>query len=94
MNGSKEIWSNLSTIKTKVESFIVTLVSEEEEEVQKLEHVSLSKLEEILSQNSFNFEVTTKSDDIDKVISTLIDIKGTNMIISDYGENKFSIRNR
>ena len=65
MNGTKEIRSNLSTIKTKLESFIVTLVSEEEEEEQKVEHVSLSKLEEILSKNSFNFEVTTQSDDIE-----------------------------
>ena len=90
MNGSKEIWSNLSTIKTKVESFIVTLVSEEEaEEEQKVEHVSLSKLEEILSKNSFNFEVTTQSDDFEEPISTLIDIKGTSRIISSNGENQF-----
>ena len=90
MNETKEIRSNLSTIKIKVESFIVTLVSEEEaEEEQKVEHVSLSKLEEILSKNSFNFEVTTQSDDIEVPIWTLIDIKGTSMIISDHAENKF-----
>ena len=94
MNGAKEIRLNLSTVKNKVESFIGTLVYEEEE--QKIEHVSLSKLEQILSQNSFSIEVTTQSDIIETEteVSTLIDIKGTDMIISDHGYNKFVIRNR
>ena len=91
INVSKEIRSNLSTVKNKVESLIETLVSEVEE---KLEHASPSKFEQILSQNSFKFEVASHSDTIYEYIVTLIDIKGTNMIISDYGENKFVIRNR
>ena len=38
--------------------------------------------------------MTAKSETVNEWLSTLIDIKGTNMIISDHDLNKFTIRNR
>ena len=92
MNGTKEIISYVFEVKNKVDAFIETLISEEEE--QKFEEVSISKLEQTLSQNTFSFEVSAQSKTIYSFLNTLIDIKGTNMIISDHGRNKFAIRNR
>ena len=62
MNGTKEIRSYLSEIKTSLNAFIDTLVIENEE--QKFENVPTSKFEHILSQNSFEFELTAQSDTV------------------------------
>ena len=91
MNGTKETRSYLSEAKSKVDSFIGTLSSKEE---QKLEHIPPSKLEQILSQNSFKFKVTAQSEYVKQRLDILIDINTTNMFICDNGWNKFSIRNR
>ena len=82
-NGTKEIRSSLYEVKTKFDTFIETL-SSEVKEIEMNEKVPPLKLEQILSQNSFNFEVTVQSETVNTFLKTLIDIKGTNMIISDH----------
>ena len=82
INATKEIRSYLSEVKSKVDVLIGDLALEEE---QKIEQVIPSKLEQILSQNDFSFEVTAQSETVKDRLLTLIDIKGTNMIISDHG---------
>ena len=91
INATKEIRSYLSEVKSKVDVLIGDLALEEE---QKIEQVTPSKLEQILSQNDFSFEVTAQSKTVNYRLDTLIDIKGTNMIISDHDINTFTIRNR
>ena len=52
-------------------------------------------MEQILSQNAFNFEITAQSNPVEKVLmTTLIDIEGSEIIISENVKNKFTIRNR
>ena len=51
-------------------------------------------MEQVLSQSTLNFEITAESDLIDTWLSTLVDIKGSKMIISSHGIDKFTIRNR
>lgn len=86
MNASKEIISKLSEAKAKVDTFVETILTEEEQKLQQIPH---SKFEQILSENALNFEITAQSDTINSQIMTLIDIKGTNMIIS--GDEPISI---
>ena len=61
INATKEIRSYLSEIKSKVDVFIGGLAFEEE---QKIEQVTPSKLEQILSQNDFSFEVIAQSETV------------------------------
>ena len=91
MNGTKETRSYISEIKSSVDALIGTFSTEEE---QKLRHIPYSKFEQIITNKALNFEFTAQSETIDEKRSKLIDIEGTNMIISDHGKNKFTIRNR
>ena len=47
----------------------------------------------MISGNNFYFEVTTQSDSFYGLFDILIEIEGTNMIVSEE-INKFKIRNR
>ena len=62
MNRTKEIRYYFTKVKTKVDCLIGTLFSEEEE--KKIEQVPTAKIEQILSQNAFSFEVAAKSETI------------------------------
>ena len=68
-----------------------TLDSKEE---YNLQQATNSQLDFILSQNSFNFEITTYSDKVNSIIQTIIDLKNTEMIITSDLNSKFTIRNR
>ena len=92
IEATKEIRLNFLEGKTLVDTFVKTLASQEEE--QKLQQVPLSNLERILSQNDFRVEVTAQSKPVNLFRTTLIDLKTTNMFISDLGKDKFEIRNR
>ena len=67
-----------------------TLDSKEE---YNLQQATNSQLDFILSQNSFNFEITTYSDKVNSIIQTIIDLKNTEMIITSDLNSKFTIRN-
>ena len=77
---NKEIRINLSEVKTKLETFNETLYQKEE----KSHNVPSSKLEQILSQNDFRVEAIALSEAVNFKLYKLIDIKGTNMIISNH----------